>query len=549
MCGGRARWKREVVEEHKFDYVDIDEFYDSRCFTKFKYTFVFLVNAYDISIFIFRFLPCTLFVKLFLKSVLVYAADMQTAVFLLIHNKWSSASVEPKIPFEISKWIFVGCIIFSFLLLGYDFFRARAIIRSRDIAYAFTSVVAYRFYVLRSYPHFCFFSKIHEVKTRSDEVAFFVFFMLKGWKRLFIAEGPRQVIAGFTLYALMEENKFSFEFWKYNTMMQSITMSLMVFTLVVWLGTVVQVVLALLIYPFLLCHIQGNLKEYCCHKIDKRIGELLRKRTRKRVIKEMQAADHARSLYEDKKQERKATLPDVNRILAEGRQPATMKYPPPPSRKFVAMNIFRLAADMTHLASIFILLLKMDKTRSVAGISFKTQLFYAIVFITRYLDLFTSFISIYNTLMKLFFIGSSLYILYLMKFRYKATFDPALDTFRAEFLLVPCALLALVVNYRFTFLEVLWAFSIYLEAVAILPQLFMLTRTGEAETITTHYLFALGMYRTLYLLNWVYRYATEPDYVDWIVWIAGSVQTALYSDFFYVYYKKVLKGNRFTMPV
>lgn len=56
-----------------------------------------------------------------------------------------------------------------------------------------------------------------------------------------------------------------------------------------------------------------------------------------------------------------------------------------------------------------------------------------------------------------------------------------------------------------TFLEVLWAFSIYLEAVAILPQLFMLQRTGEAETITAHYLFALGAYRALYIPNWVYR--------------------------------------------
>ena len=63
------------------------------------------------------------------------------------------------------------------------------------------------------------------------------------------------------------------------------------------------------------------------------------------------------------------------------------------------------------------------------------------------------------------------------------------------------------------FKEVLWAFSIYLESVAILPQLFMLQRTGEAETITTHYLFALGAYRALYIPNWIYRYFTE-DTVD-----------------------------------
>lgn len=84
----------------------------------------------------------------------------------------------------------------------------------------------------------------------------------------------------------------------------------------------------------------------------------------------------------------------------------------------------------------------------------------------------------------------------------------------------------------------MWTFSIYLEAVAILPQLFMLQRTGEAETITTHYLFALGAYRALYLLNWIYRYYDSEHYVDYIVWVAGTIQTALYSDFFYIYYKR-----------
>ena len=65
----------------------------------------------------------------------------------------------------------------------------------------------------------------------------------------------------------------------------------------------------------------------------------------------------------------------------------------------------------------------------------------------------------------------------------------------------------------------------------------MLTKTGEAEVITTHYLFALGTYRGLYLVNWIYRYWTEY-YVDWIVWIAGAVQTGLYCDFFYIYFTK-----------
>jgi len=97
-------------------------------------------------------------------------------------------------------------------------------------------------------------------------------------------------------------------------------------------------------------------------------------------------------------------------------------------------------------------------------------------------------------------------------------------------------------------MEILWTYSIYLEAVAIMPQLFMVSRTGEAETITSHYLFALGSYRALYILNWIYRYYTE-DFLDMIVIIAGIVQTILYCDFFYLYITKVLKGKRLSLPV
>ena len=193
-----------------------------------------------------------------------------------------------------------------------------------------------------------------------------------------------------------------------------------------------------------------------------------------------------------------------------------------------------------HLASIAILLLKIITTRSAQGISFKSQVLYAVVFAARYMDLFTHFVSIYNTLMKLIFIGTSLLILYLMKVQFKTSWDEKLDTFRIEYLILPCAVLSLLFHYqsRFNLMEILWAFSIYLEAVAIVPQLFQLTRTGEAETITSHYLFALGGYRALYLLNWTYRYFSERHFNDWIAVIAGLIQTALYADFFYVYVTK-----------
>ncbi|XP_071108004.1 ER lumen protein-retaining receptor 2 isoform X2 [Haliotis cracherodii] len=211
------------------------------------------------------------------------------------------------------------------------------------------------------------------------------------------------------------------------------------------------------------------------------------------------------------------------------------------------MNIFRLCGDMSHLLAIVLLLLKMWKTRSCAGISGKSQILFALVFTSRYLDLFTSFISIYNTAMKLFFLTSSFFTVFLMFMKFRATYDSNHDTFRMEFLVVPVGGLAFLVNHEFSPLEILWTFSIYLESVAILPQLFMVSKTGEAETITSHYLFALGSYRALYIFNWLYRYYFE-GFFDLIAVVAGCVQTILYCDFFYLYITKVLKGKKLSLP-
>ncbi|KYN38777.1 ER lumen protein retaining receptor [Trachymyrmex septentrionalis] len=211
------------------------------------------------------------------------------------------------------------------------------------------------------------------------------------------------------------------------------------------------------------------------------------------------------------------------------------------------MNIFRLLGDLSHLLAIIILLVKIWKTRSCAGISGKSQILFAIVYTTRYLDLFTMFISAYNTFMKIVFIAASLATVFLMYIKFKATYDHNHDTFRIEFLILPAFILALLINHELSFIEVLWTFSIYLESVAILPQLFLVSKTGEAESITSHYLFALGSYRGLYLFNWVYRYYAE-DHYDLIAIVAGLVQTVLYCDFFYLYITKVLKGKKLQLP-
>ncbi len=56
--------------------------------------------------------------------------------------------------------------------------------------------------------------------------------------------------------------------------------------------------------------------------------------------------------------------------------------------------------------------------------------------------------------MKVFFLGTAFGTLYLVFFKFKATYDSNHDTFRAEFLVIPAVGLALLVNHDFSTMEV-----------------------------------------------------------------------------------------------
>ncbi|GAY40093.1 hypothetical protein CUMW_049370 [Citrus unshiu] len=206
------------------------------------------------------------------------------------------------------------------------------------------------------------------------------------------------------------------------------------------------------------------------------------------------------------------------------------------------MNIFRLAGDMTHLASVLVLLLKIHTIKSCSGVSLKTQELYALVFTTRYLDIFTDFVSLYNTVMKLIFLGSSFSIVWYMRHHsiVRRSYNKDQDTFRRFFLVLPCLLLALLINENFTFKELFWLFL-----------LSSLTMHESLVTMKIRLMFSVIVeiaYRGLYILNWVYRYFTELHYVHWIPWISGLVQTLLYADFFYYYFDSWKNNKNLQLP-
>mmetsp|Transcript_30878 Transcript_30878/g.78069 ORF Transcript_30878/g.78069 Transcript_30878/m.78069 type:complete len:218 (+) Transcript_30878:105-758(+) len=214
------------------------------------------------------------------------------------------------------------------------------------------------------------------------------------------------------------------------------------------------------------------------------------------------------------------------------------------------MNIFRLCGDMLHLVSIMLLTFKLQRSKSCVGVSCRMQEMYAMVFCFRYLDLFWVYISLYNSVMKIIFVTTTIQLVYMMRFKTPIcqTYERTNDSFQYElYLLAPCALLGLLICEEYTIPDILWSTSIWLESVAIIPQLVLMQSRREIENLTSDFVGCLGAYRAFYILNWVYRYFAE-DYVNWIGWIGGLIQTGLYCDFFYYYAKSKWYGNKLVLP-
>lgn len=174
-----------------------------------------------------------------------------------------------------------------------------------------------------------------------------------------------------------------------------------------------------------------------------------------------------------------------------------------------------------------------------------TQAMYCLVFVSRYLDIFSRN-TIWNTTLKVFYILSSLYILFLMLRVYARTREREKAWKLAGFCLAGSAAAAPIIMMIFEakrfwgWRELFVVFSLILESVCVLPQLLLLRQTTVPTVIDSYYLLTLGSYRAFYILNWIWREVDNGERVkpDAVAVIFGIIQTAFYLDFAWVYYSR-----------
>ncbi|KAK6938955.1 ER lumen protein retaining receptor [Dillenia turbinata] len=216
-------------------------------------------------------------------------------------------------------------------------------------------------------------------------------------------------------------------------------------------------------------------------------------------------------------------------------------------------NLF-VAAEAVHALGISVLIYKLIKEKTCAGLSLKSQELTAIFLAVR---LYCSFVMEYDihTLLDSATLVTTLWVIYMMRFKLKSSYMKDKDNFALYYVVIPCVLLSLAVHPSTTHNivnRICWAFCVYLEAVSVLPQLRVMQNTKIVEPFTAHYVFALGVARFLTCAHWILqmldtrgRLLTALGYGLWpsMVLLSELIQTFILADFCYYYVKSVVGGQ------
>ncbi|KAL2327877.1 hypothetical protein Fmac_021304 [Flemingia macrophylla] len=167
-------------------------------------------------------------------------------------------------------------------------------------------------------------------------------------------------------------------------------------------------------------------------------------------------------------------------------------------------NLF-VAVEAVHSLGIYVLIYKLIKEKTCAGLSLKSQELTTMFLAVR---LCCSFVMEYDihTQLDLATLATTLWVIYMIRFKLKSSYMEEKDNFAIYYVVIPCAVLALFIHpstSHHLLNRIFWAFCVYLEAVLVLPQLRVMQNTKIVEPFTAHYVFALGVARFLSCANWV----------------------------------------------
>jgi hypothetical protein len=211
-------------------------------------------------------------------------------------------------------------------------------------------------------------------------------------------------------------------------------------------------------------------------------------------------------------------------------------------------------AGLCQMLAFYLLLHKMKVTQSAAGVSSRSLQVYVLAFCFRlsstlvkngYLPVDRSGDWVYQAAD----IASLLLCFQLLFFchkRYRSSYQAELDTFPIFKLVPACVLLGCAFHGQLNhspFFDKTWTIGMWLDAVAMLPQLWMLAlKGGEVEALTSNYVALTFLSRSMTWFFWYTGYAELApkdgglNVVGIIIMAGQSLQLLISADFMYHYF-------------
>lgn len=153
-----------------------------------------------------------------------------------------------------------------------------------------------------------------------------------------------------------------------------------------------------------------------------------------------------------------------------------------PSFPIFPMRYALIGGGICHVLSRKLLLLKLLWDKNCRAVSLITQELYLVIYVFRYLDLLYLYVNFFNTLVKVFHLFVALAIVLLMRYSAASqTYDADLDTFPRTALIAPSLVLGIFLNKVKLLIEMCHSFSVYLEAVALIPQFVLMYKRQAYE--------------------------------------------------------------------
>ena len=226
-------------------------------------------------------------------------------------------------------------------------------------------------------------------------------------------------------------------------------------------------------------------------------------------------------------------------------------------------SFFLVLSSLVQKCAFVIILLKVTDRQNCGGLSANTLICYCILLFARLTStlIYPGYLPNDSTGSWLYQLSDTISLLicslliYLIYFKYKETSDLMLDNkIPFYYLVIPSYILAILIRSNLNnnfFCDINWAFSMYLETVAIFPQILLFTlKKGQIEKFTSHYVALCGFSRLFSLIFWwdTYDELNVPEiffgkYIGYFIIGAQILQLLIMADYYYLYFKSILKGN------